>query len=62
MATAKKFNGETYKLVPHPTNVYFSKTEKEKKVTELKQKGFSVRTVDSSGYGASTKKYTIWKK
>ena len=41
MERTKKFNGETYKLVSHPTNVYFSKTEKEKKVTELKQKGFS---------------------
>jgi hypothetical protein len=62
MERTKKFNGETYTLVSHPKNVFFNKTEKEEKVKQLKSKGFLVRTVDSSGYGSTSKKYTIWKK
>jgi hypothetical protein len=58
----KKFNGQIYTLVTHPKNLFFNKKEKEEKVKELKSKGFLVRTIDSSGYGFTSKKYTIWKK
>ena len=57
----KKFKGIIYKLVSHPKNIYFNKIEKEKKVIELKKKGFLVRTIDVSGYGSSAEKYIIWK-
>ena len=58
----KKFKGVTYKLVPHPKNIYYTKNEKEKKVVELKKKGFLVRTIDVSGYDSTGEKYIIWSK
>ena len=62
MVRTKKFNGQTYQLVSNPKTISFTKTEKEKKVKELKQKGFSVRTIDVSGYPDRKRAYTIWKK
>jgi chemotaxis protein histidine kinase CheA len=52
----KMFGGHPFYLV----DIFFSKKEKDDKVDKLKKCGFTVRTVDVSGYPDKGQKYTVW--
>ena len=56
-ARTKKFSGVTYTAV----DMVKGKKAKDKLVQELKDKGYKVRTIDASGYGAKGVMYTVWK-
>jgi hypothetical protein len=56
-ARTKKFSGVTYTLV----DMVKGKKGKDKIVKELKDKGYKVRTIDTSGYGDKGLSFSVWK-
>ena len=56
----KMFGGKPYYWLTTSDMSYFTKNQKDEMVEKLKNVGFTVRTVDASGYPDKGQKYTIW--
>ena len=56
----KMFGGRPYHWLTTSDMSYFTKSEKDEMVEKLKKVGFTVRTIDASGYPDKGQKYTIW--